>query len=111
MIEDRIIKYLSDNLPVPVGADKPEPKPDRYVIVEKTGSGQADKIDSAVLAIKSHAETRYQAARLNDLVKDAMENAIQLDEISSCALNSDYDFTDISKKEYRYQAVFELVYL
>ena len=31
-------------------------------------------------------------------------------EVGSCELNSDYNYTDGTKKEYRYQAVFDLVY-
>ena len=31
-------------------------------------------------------------------------------EVASCRLNSDYNFTDTTKKQYRYQAVFDIVY-
>ena len=40
----------------------------------------------------------------------AMDNIISLDSISKSKLNSDYNFTDTTKKQYRYQAVYDLVY-
>ena len=39
-----------------------------------------------------------------------MENIVTLDEVASEDLNSDYDFTDESTKQPRYQAVIELVH-
>ena len=52
----------------------------------------------------------YNAAKLNEEVKDAMEKIIEYTEISKCSLNSDYNFTDTKTKSYRYQAVFDLVF-
>ena len=39
-----------------------------------------------------------------------MEDLADLDEVSACRLNSDYNFTDTTTKHYRYQAVFDLVF-
>ena len=50
------------------------------------------------------------AAVLNDKVKKAMDKMIELPEISSCKLNSDYNFTDTETKRYRYQAVYNIVF-
>ena len=52
----------------------------------------------------------YKAAELNEKVKAAMERLIELDSVSKCELNTDYNFTDTDKKQYRYQAVFDVVY-
>lgn len=43
-------------------------------------------------------------------VKRVIENMIELDEIRSIRLNNDYNFTDTTTKEYRYQAIFEINY-
>ena len=43
-------------------------------------------------------------------MKAAMEKIIELDDISKCELNSDYNYTDTNRKKYRYQAVFDIVY-
>lgn len=50
----------------------------------------------------------YDAAKLNEELKEVVENMIELDEISNVQLNSDYNFTDTTTKEYRYQAVFDI---
>lgn len=110
MIEKIVIQYLSDRLEVPVCAERPENPEDSYVIVEKTGGGKRNGICTAMIAVQSHAKSMLGAAELNELVKDTMENIITLSDVSKCSLNSDYNFTDTQTKEYRYQAVFDLVH-
>lgn len=106
MIEITILNYLNQTLSVPAYMEMPQDAPTRFVLVEKTGSGLENHIGSAVFAIQAHAETLYNAALLNEQIKTAMLNAITLDEIASVRLNSDYNYTDGSTHDYRYQAVF-----
>lgn len=110
MIEQIVLAYLSEALDVPVYAEKPDQKQEEYVLIEKTGSSVENFIYSATLALKSHAQSKYKASELNEKVKKAMDEIILLDSISKSKLNTDYDFTDTTKKEYRYQAVYDLVY-
>ena len=56
------------------------------------------------------ADSMYAAAKLNEEVKAIMKGIIELPEVSSCRLDSDYNFTDTATKKYRYQAVFDLVH-
>lgn len=81
-----------------------------YVVIEKTGGGDENHINSATVAIQSYGASLYQAALLNDQIVALMEDIVLLPEVSACELNSDYNFTDTTKKEYRYQAVYDLVY-
>lgn len=108
MIELVILEYLNEVLEIPVSLEKPDPAPKRYVVFEKTGSGKSNKLPSSVFAFQSYAESLYQAALLNDLVKEAIENMVVLPEIGRVQLNSDYNFTDTTTKQYRYQAVFDI---
>ena len=110
MIESIILNYLADNLTVPVLMEEPEEQCGEYVLIEKVGSSENDRIQSATVAVQSYAESLYRAAKLNDTVKRAMRDIIVLDSVSRCRLNSDYDFTDTETKRYRYQAVFDLTY-
>lgn len=110
MIEPTIISYLADQLGVPVYGEIPPNPPITMVTVEKTGGRRTNLIDAATLAIQSWAPSTEQAARLNDRVKAAMSDAVELDSISSVELNSDYNFADQVRKRPRYQAVFDLVY-
>lgn len=111
IIEQIIITYLGNIQGFPdVYTMRPETKPDTYVIVEKTGSSAENKIYSANVAIQSYAPDLYSAAQLNETVKAAMENIVTLDDIASCRLQSDYNYTNTATKQPRYQAVFNITH-
>ena len=110
MIEDRIIAYLGEALDIPVSVEKPKGEK-TFILVDKTGSEEKDKIKSATFAVQSYAQTLREAALLNEKIKLALEGMKALTNISSVKLNTDYDFTDEETKEYRYQAVYDLVYM
>ena len=84
--------------------------PDRFIVVEKTGGGEREHIKSAMITVQSYAKSLLGAAQLNEEVKAAMDGIIALDEVCSCDLNSDHNFTDERLKRYRYQAVFDVVH-
>ncbi len=109
MIEKIILDYLSKNLSAPVSMEVQQGQTD-FVVIEKTGSSTDNHIYSATIAVQSYGGTMYKAAELNEKVKAAMERLIELDSVSKCELNTDYNFTDTDKKQYRYQAVFDVVY-
>ena len=109
MIEKTVLDYLSENLTVQIYAEK-RGQSGKYVIIEKVGGGETDHIKRASLAIQSYADSMFDAAELNEKVKEAMEGIIALPEVSSCKLDTDYNYTDTSTKKYRYQAVFDLVH-
>lgn len=108
MIEKIVLNYLNNELSVPVYMEMPKHAPQKFVVIEKTGSSKNDCIYTAMITLKSHAPTLYQAATLNDAVKAAMDNIIVLDEISKSQLNSDYNYTNTATKTYRYQAVYDI---
>lgn len=111
MIENTVRKYLLEKLsPIPVYMEKPESKPAKYVLIEKTGSGIENHIKSATLAIQSIAGRLIEAGELNEQVNYAMEQIITLPNISRAKLDTDYNFTNTATKEYRYQAVYDLTY-
>lgn len=110
MIETIIRNYLITELTVPVYVDVPAEPPETYVVIERTGGGMEEHIRNAMIAIQSYGASRYTAAELHERVIAVMQDLITLDEVSSCDLNSEYDFTDTTTKRYRYQAVFNIVY-
>lgn len=110
MIEKIVLDYLRSVLDVPVEMETPADASGKYVLLEKTGSSEEDFICSATIAIQSYADSLYEAARLNEEVKDKMSRIDRLDEVSGAGLNTDYNFTDTRKKKYRYQAVYDLFY-
>jgi hypothetical protein len=110
MIEATIIRYLNLHLDVPVYAERPEKPDDSYVLIERTASSKNNRIPSVTIAIQCYAPSLLSAAALCEQVTEAMENITDLPDVSRCSLNSAYNFTDTATKEYRYQAVFDLVY-
>lgn len=110
MIEKVIIDFLGKNLSVPVFAEEPEEETKRYVVIEKVGGYKEEHINHASIAIKSYASSMSEAALLNGEVKKTMEDLIVLDDVVSVDLTRDYNFTDTTKKKYRYQAIFDLVF-
>ena len=52
----------------------------------------------------------YDAAALNEEVILAMQNLIEVDDVTHVELNSNYNYTDTTTKEYRYQAVFDITH-
>lgn len=110
MIEKIIRDYLLDMLSVPVYLEKPAPLPDSFVFIEKTGGNRVNHIENATIAIQSYGISMYNASALNEDVKSTMDDIVILDSISSCELNSNYNFTDNTEKRPRYQAVFDVVF-
>lgn len=109
MIELSILRYLENKLQVPVSMEELN-KAENHVVIEKTGGREENQVYYATVAIQSVAKRLLEAAELNEEVKKAMREIEELDDVSSCTLNSDYNFTDPTTKRYRYQAVFDLVH-
>lgn len=110
MVEKTVKDYLQTALDIPVRLEDEGNLGEKYILIEKTGSGEKNHIERATLAIQSFSTSLFGAASLNEQVKETMEQIIELDDICKCELNSDYDYSDTNKKRYRYQAVFDIVH-
>ena len=111
MIEQTVIDFLGDNVPTYGEAPAAPPADGIYCIVEKTGGGSAAPgIREATIAVQCFAPTLAAAAQLSESVIGWMAGLPTARGVSRCALNSSYNHTDDRKKQYRYQAVFEVVY-
>ena len=108
MIELIILNHLKDGLDVPVFMEKPTNAPSEYVLFEKTGGGRNETMPSATFAFQSYSTSLFKAAVLNEAVKNEVDHLILLDEIRGITLNTDYNFTDTTTKQYRYQAVYDI---
>lgn len=109
-IEEFVISYLGEELEeIPVSGSVRHPMPKEFVTVELIGSETVNYITSATLSIQSWAETRVEAAELNEAVKSAMEGILSEPEISSSTVKS-YNNPDLSTNKPRYKAVCELTY-
>lgn len=110
MIEETVRAFLAGQLDVPALLELPPHPPEAFVLVEKTGGYVENGLRHATLAVQSYGPRLLEAARLNDTLKDCMEDLALQDDICRVELNSDYNFTDTENKRYRYQAVFDIIY-
>lgn len=109
MIETTIINHLTEELEgVGVYAELQKEIVYPFVIVEKTGGNVKNHIKHSMITIQSYDKTLLSAAKLNEKVMNAMAEAIDLKEICSIGVNSNYNYTDTANKRYRYQAVFDV---
>lgn len=105
MIAKTLLDFLSDDLGVGVYMEQPEQLTD-YVLIDQTGSSQANHITTTTIALQSYGSSLYNAMVLNERVKDAMERFVELNEVTRVELNTDYNFTNTATKQYRWQAVY-----
>lgn len=115
MIELTVLTYLqtcltTSDATIPVYAEVPVEMPGTFVVIEKTGSGMTNKLNSATIAIQSYAPTLYEAATLNETIKGFMDAMPDTQNVFRSKLNSDYNYTDTSTKRYRYQAVYDITF-
>lgn len=107
MIEQIIYDYLNSVLEIPVYTEIPKSKPSAYYVIERTGGDVENKIIHSNIVVQSYAKTLFDAVSMNEDVKTKMlDGLISLDSISRVELNSDYNYTDPTVAQYRYQAVF-----
>ena len=114
MLIEKVINDYLNNLEeglAPSYTEMPKTFPGKCYLIEKTGDSRKDHINRATITIQSYGGSLYEAATLNDAIKDIMLNdLIQLEDVSGVKLNSDYNYTDTTTKRYRYQAVFLVTY-
>ena len=110
-LEPVVINYLIGKLNITsVYGEVPETPVGDYIVVDKTGSDVENRITTSTIAIQSYSPTKASASELNDSVKAAMDEIIELRAIDDCQLMSDYNFSNPEKKDHRYQAVFEITH-
>ena len=110
MIELIVKNYLSTKLEIPIVFEHQKNLPKRFILIQKTSGSRENFLNSSTVAIQSYAESMFEAAKLNEKIKNLMYDLITVDEVSSVNLNSDYNFTDTETKQYRYQAIFDIHY-
>lgn len=108
MIEKVLFDHMRAALaPTPIYMAIPADPPAKFVYMEKTGSGESNRLKNSTFAFQSYGATLFEAASLNEEVKQAAQSAVTLPEITRAALNTDYNFADTARKRHRYQAVFD----
>lgn len=110
VIEEFLREFLLEKMDYPVVTELPQKPPDRFILLEKTGSRIENTIFYTTIALRSYGETMNEAAKVNEKVKAAMECLAENAAISAAVLKSDYNYTDVTNRKYRYQAVYNIVH-
>lgn len=110
MIEIIIRDYLAGELGLPVFMEFPEDPPDRFVVLKKGDTTRENRMETAVFIPESYEKSMLEAAKLNQQVKQAMDELAELDDVSASDLAADYPAFDEKNKRYRYQAVYNVTY-
>lgn len=108
MIELIVKNYLSTKLDIPIVFEHQQNLPKKFILIQKTSGSRENFLNSSTVAIQSYAESMFEAAKLNEKIKNLVYDLITISEVSKVKLNSDYNFTDIETKRYRYQAIFDI---
>ena len=98
MIEQIVLDYLTEHIDVPVFMELPEvpsedypTMPERFILLEKVGGGQTDHIDSGSIAVQSYSlNSLYEAASLDEEMRNVMFGMVALNSISEIRLASNY---------------------
>lgn len=109
MIAKDLLDYLGEALSVGVYMESPE-ELTNYVLLDQTGSSRNDHIVTTTIAVQSYAPSLYEAMVLNESVKEAMEGFAQLANVTRVELDTDYNFTNTTTKQYRWQAVYNITH-
>lgn len=110
MIEITIRDYLAKALAVPVYMEFPHNAPDRFVVLRKGDTTRQNRLESTVFIPESYEKSMLEAAKLNQQVKQAMDELTELDDVSASDLAADYPAFDDKNKRYRYQAIYNITY-
>lgn len=108
MIELIVKNYLSTKLEIPIVFEHQKNLPKEFILIQKTSGTRENFLNLSTIAIQSYGASMFDAAKLNEKIKNLMYDLITTSDVSSVKLNSDYNFTDTETKRYRYQAIFDI---
>lgn len=115
-IESVLINYLKDNLPEgwTVSSDVPQNKPEKFVVVERTGGGVTNvRIEQPEVIISYyHAESAPEASKVAvDMDIKLRAEIIAQPNVSKVERMSLVRLDDLTVKYKRYQAYYSFVHL
>ena len=112
MIESTILSFLDNaGLDAPLYMEIPENPPEEFYILENTGQSIRDHVRTTTMAVQSYAQSMERAADLAYEIDEVILETLQvLDDVAGVRLNSLYNFTDQSTKQYRYQGVYVITH-
>lgn len=109
LIEQTVLEYLQSELNMSdVYLEIPDQIPELFVLFRVIERGKENQINAVTIEFMSYAQTKYEAAALDALVREAMENISTLD--LSVHFGGGNDNPDTTLKLPRYRSYFSLYY-
>ena len=110
LIEQTVLEYLQRELDMDeVYPEIPNPIPEKFVVLHVIDRNKSDQINEVTIEFMSYASSKYEAAVLDDQVRTAMEEIVQIDDIS-CHFGGGNDNPDTTLKKPRYRCYFNLFF-
>ena len=111
VIEQTIRDYLLTKFQnVPIEVMEPTDAPSKYIVFDVIDQGIEDHIWAVTVEFFSYGASVLEASALNEELKAAMLDIVELDSIFSCKLGGGgIDFNN-EMKRYRYRSYFNLYY-
>lgn len=112
LIEERVRNYLEGVFQeegIPVVLEIPEVIPDTFVLFQLVDRERENQINAVTLEFRSYAPSKYEAAELDEMVRDAMDDLHATSDIT-CQLGGGNDAPDTTLKRYRYRCYYNLFY-
>lgn len=110
LIEMTIRDYLLGKIQnIPIEVEEPTNE-SKYIIFRVIERGKLDLIKSVTVEFYCYGESKFEAATLDEELRTAMENIVELGSIFSSKLGGGNDSYDTDLKKYRYRSYFNLTY-
>ena len=112
LIEETVKAHLDtvfENTGVGVYLETPEVLPDKFIVFQLIDRGIENRINEVTLDFRSYAQSKYDAAMLDDTLRGAMDALNDGTDIT-CHLGGGNDDTDSVLKKYRYRCYYNLYY-
>lgn len=111
IIEQTIRDYLLTKLNnVPIEVIEPTNAPSKYIVIRVIDQGEEDYINAVTVEALCYGSSIYEASSLNEELKIAMHDIVELDSIFSCKLGGGGSDFNNSMKRLRYRSYFNLFY-
>lgn len=109
MIETTVKTYLDTALEgIPVYLETPKNTSGTFIVFQLIERGKENLINEATLEFRSYADSKYDAAALDEALREAMDTLNESD--ITAKLGGGNDDTDTTLKKYRYRCYYNLYY-
>lgn len=112
LIEERVKGFLDAEFAddeIQVYLEIPKTIPSSFVVFQLIERGRENLINACTLEFRSYAPSKYEAALLDEKVRDAMDKLHETTDITT-QLGGGNDNPDTSLKRYRYRCYYNLFY-